>query len=511
MSGSEPSHGARASRRVLLAGVLAGLFLMVWLAGAAHALAGGGVGGFGGGGGGGGFGGGGGGFGGGGGGGEEGSVWGILTPRGVLFLVLILLYLLKGALRGRRSRREAEQRQPFSLRLVFRALYKVLLWPVDIFIEWRRLGPRRRRVRLAAAEASELDPRFDPEIVRADAERLFCAVQSAWSADDRAALGRLVALNLMVEWEQRLKGFALHGWSNEVELKGNVHVDYVGLSNPAQERGKHVVVRVSARVRDVVIDRRGRTVHRRHSISDTHHICEYWTLGICDEGWMLLSIEQHHEGLHQLHEPIVPSPWSDARTLRREATLEQAASAHIDNAQIHEVAGADLAQDARAAALDLSLVDDRFAPRVLSSEVQYAVSMWAQAIDGEDTPLRAVASPSALAELLYPGDPSRQHRLVVRGPRVREVRIVELHAHDTPPAMLVELRVSGHRYIEDRTTTIIVQGDRSIQTSFTMRWRLELTDEDTHPWRIAATTDTAGANGAPRASSPTDPEPAQPL
>jgi hypothetical protein len=37
-----------------------------------------------------------------------------LTPRGVLILVLLLLYLLQGALRGRRSRREDEQRQPFS-------------------------------------------------------------------------------------------------------------------------------------------------------------------------------------------------------------------------------------------------------------------------------------------------------------------------------------------------------------------------------------------------------------
>ncbi len=281
----------------------------------------------------------------------------------------------------------------------------------------------------------------------------------------------------MVEWEERLKGFARRGWSNKIELRGPVHVDYVGLRNAADERGKRVVVRVSARVRDVVIDGHGSTIHRKNSMADTHHICEYWTL---------VSVEQHHEGLHQLHEPVIPSPWSDTATLQREATLELIAGTRIENAQIHTIASTDLTRNAYAAALDLSLVDDRFAPRVLAGEADYAVCAWAEAIDGDDTPLNAVASPMALAELLYPGDPDRRRRLIVRGPRVRSVRILQLGAHDTPPWMLVELCISGRRYQEDRTTTTILDGDRSIQTTFTMRWRMELTEDDSHPWRIAA-------------------------
>jgi predicted lipid-binding transport protein (Tim44 family) len=323
-------------------------------------------------------------------------------------------------------------------------------------------------------------------VVCGDAERLFRAVQVAWTQDDRVELARLVARDLMVEWEERLKGFARRGWSNKIELRGPVHVDYVGLRNAADERGKRVVVRVSTRLRDVVIDGHGSTIHRKTSIADTHHICEYWTLGVSGEGWMLVSIEQHHEGLHQLQEQVVPSPWSDTETLQREATLELIAGTHIENAQIHTIASTDLTRDAQAAALDLSLVDDRLAPRVLAGEVHYAVRAWAEAIDGDDAPLNAVASPTALAELLYPGDPDRRRRLVVRGPRVRSVRILRLGAHDNPPWMLVELRVSGRRYQEDRTTTTIVDGDRSIQTAFTMRWCMELTDDDSHPWRIAA-------------------------
>ena len=301
----------------------------------------------------------------------------------------------------------------------------------------------------------------------------------------------------MVEWEERLRGFALRGWSNKIELAGPVHVDYVGLRNTFDEKGRRVVVRVSARLRDIVIDGRGNTIHRKNSLADTHHICEYWTLGVLGQGWMLISIEQHHEGLHHLQEPVIPSPWSDTRMLQREATLEQVAGTRVENSQIHSIASADLTQDARETALDLSLVDDRFAPRVLAGEVEYAVHAWAEAIDGEDGPLEAVATSSALGELLYSGDPDRRRRLVVRGPRVQAVRILQVGAHDTPPWMLVELRVSGRRYHEDRTTTTILEGDRSTHTSFTMRWRLELTEDDSHPWCIAAV---AGASAEPRHS-----------
>jgi hypothetical protein len=290
----------------------------------------------------------------------------------------------------------------------------------------------------------------------------------------------------MVEWERRLKAFAARGWEDKIELKGPVHVDYVGLRNTADDRSKRAVVRLTARVRDVVIDRHGNAIHRLNSVSDTHHICEYWTLGVSGDRWIVQSIEQHHEGLHELTEPVLPSPWSDTKALQREATIEQATAAGIDNSQVAAIAGATLSSSARAAALDISLVDDRFAPRVLEAEVDYAVGAWAEAIDGEDGPLDAVASVNAAQELLYPDDPAKNRRLVVRGPRVRSVKIVGLDAQAKPPLMVVELRVSGRRYVEDRNTTTVLGGDKSVETSFTQHWRMELTDDDAHPWRIAA-------------------------
>jgi predicted lipid-binding transport protein (Tim44 family) len=396
------------------------------------------------------------------------------------------LYLLIGALSHWRTSRRAERRQPFSLSLVAHAIRHIVLWPIDLIVEWRRLGLRKRKVRLAAAEASESDPHFAPEVVCGDAEQLFCSIQNAWTHDNRGELAQLVGSDLMTEWERRLKGFGLRGWTNKIELKGPVHADYVGLRNTADDRSKRAIVRITARVQDVVVDKHGNTIHRVNSISDTHHICEYWTLGLSGDRWVLVSIEQHHEGLHQLTEPVLPSPWSDTKALQREATLEQAAAARIGNTQVGEIAGATLSSSARAAALDISLVDDRFAPRVLAAEVDYAVGVWAEAIDGEDGPLHAVASPSAVQALLYPDDPTRSRRLVIRGPRVRSVEIVELAGQAIPPSMLVELHVSGRRYVEDRMTTIVLSGDRSVESSFSTYWRMELTEDDAHPWRIRA-------------------------
>jgi predicted lipid-binding transport protein (Tim44 family) len=481
-AGAEGASSHPLLRRLTIAGSLTCAMLLLARSGTALALGGGGVGGFGGGGGGGGGGGfGGGGFvgGGGGGGGGGGSVAGF-----VFFLLIVLLYALVGASRQWRSARRSEQREPLSWRSLLRAARRVLLWPIDLAIERRRLGRRTERVKLAAAEASEMDPRFASEVVCGDAQTLFCAIQKAWTEDDRDRLGHLVGKDLMSEWERRLSGFALRGWTNEIELCGSVHAAYVGLRNASDDLDKRAVVRITARVRDIVIDRGGNTIHRLNSVKDTHHVCEYWTLGVSGEGWRLMSIEQHREGLHELTEPILPTPWADTSALQREATLEQAAGARIENSQIAEIAGAEIAADARAAALDISLVDDRFAPRVLAAEAEHAVATWAEAIDGDDSSLATMATPVAVQELLYPGDPSCGRRLVVRGPRVRSLHIAALNARDMPPTMVVELKVTGRRYVEDRTTTTVLSGDRSVVISFGLAWRMELTDDDAHPWRI---------------------------
>lgn len=354
--------------------------------------------------------------------------------------------------------------------------------------EPRRVTQRRTRVRTAAAEAAEDDPAFAPEIVEGEAKRLFGAVQAAWSAGDRDALGRLAGAELMGEWRRRLDDFQGRGWRNQVTVVHGPVVDYVGLTNRGDDRDDRAVVRVAATLRDVVIDRAGRHLRRADAPSETSRMAEFWTLGKRDGHWMVISIEQEREGAHQLSDRMVATPWADTGRLQEQSLVEQAVADKLpDDVAVSEVASADFAGDARHAAMDLSLVDGRFTPDVLTAEVRRAVEAWAEAVDGADADLLAEASPEAARELLHPGDPTERTRLVVRGPDVRELRIVALDAQADPPTMSVELTVRGRRYIENRDTAAVVSGSQNTATTFRERWTLALQGSDEHPWRIVDT------------------------
>jgi len=123
---------------------------------------------------------------------------------------------------------------------------------------------------------------------------------------------------------------------------------------------------------------------------------------------------------------------------------------------------------------------------VLEVAARRAVQAWAEAVDGDDSALHAIATPQAVQGLLHPGDPSGQTRLVVRGPRVRRIAITALDAAAQPPTMAIEVQIAGRRYIEDRNTTAIVAGSQTRQTSFTEHWSLALSGDDKAPWRIVA-------------------------
>lgn len=159
-----------------------------------------------------------------------------------------------------------------------------------------------------------------------------------------------------------------------------------------------------------------------------------------------------------------------------------------------DVADLDFDGDARAAALDLSVADPRFAPDVLEAAARRAVEAWAEAVDGADAALEAVASPSAVAELLHPRGQST--RLVVRGPRVRSIGIVALDAGASPATMTIEVELGGVRYAENRDTAAVVSGSRTATSTFTERWTLALDGPDESPWRIVRTTGAASAAAA---------------
>jgi predicted lipid-binding transport protein (Tim44 family) len=429
---------ARRPVRPLLAAVLA----VLATAPAAHAAAGGGSSGFGGG-------------GGGGGGGFSGGGGGTGTAGG-------------------------------GVSFVFFALIALGVLVVALFAAWsaytyrKRRAQRVRQVELAAAEAADDDAAFAPASVTADAAALHRAIVVAWTARDRAALAGLLGTDLMVEWRRRLDDFDRKRWHNVCEILRGPTVEYVGLTNREADAEDRAVVRVEALLRDVVIDAQGDVIQRNDSGSQTTTLAEYWTLGKRDGRWILLSIEQDAEGRHQLDAPLVASPWGDDR-LRDQSLTELATADAVPAASLAEITPVDIDGDARAAALDLSLVDGRYAPAVLEAAARRAVEAWAEAVDGDDAPLAAIADPAAVDALLYPGDPGRTTRLVVRGPQLRGLRITGIEGR----AMTVQADLSGRRYREDRDTLALVDGSRDRDARFTEHWTLALTDDAETPWRIA--------------------------
>jgi predicted lipid-binding transport protein (Tim44 family) len=348
----------------------------------------------------------------------------------------------------------------------------------------KRRRERAARVELASAEAAADDAYFDADRVKAEAAGLHHRIVAAWTARDRAALGRLLGPDLLTEWERRLDDFDRKGWHNVCELRQGPAVEYMGLVNREDDADDRVVVRVEAELRDVVIDRDGRVIKRNEEDDELTTLAEYWTLGRAGDAWRLLSIEQDAEGAHHLDAPIVASPWSDEARLHDAAVTELGVADAVPDAALPEVVDVDYAGDARTQALDLSVVDGRFAPALLEAAARRAVEAWAEAVDGADVALERAATPEAAHALLYPDGTST--RLVVRGPRLIALRIANLDAHAQPPAMVVEADLRGRRYLEDRDTAAVLEGSKETETSFTERWTLALGDVPETPWRIVA-------------------------
>lgn len=402
-----------------------------------------------------GFGGGGGGFSGGGGGGAGGGGGG---GSPVFFLVVVLCFVVAALIVGLQVRRARKRREA-----------------------------RRRQVELASAAAAEDDPLLAADVVVPLAERLYREAQAAWDARDDAQLRELLSPELLVEWRRRLADFADRGWHNRVAVLEVQSVEYLGLVNREGVDDDRVTCRITAQLSDYVETASGERVLRTGAGSAVVTLTEYWTFGRRDGGWTIAAIESDAEGAHVLDQEIVATPWQDEQRMRDASLVEVAAADKLPaGVATAEVADLDYAGDARAAALDLSLVDGRWAPDVLEAAARRAVAAWAEAVDGADRDLLDVATPQAAAALLHPGDPSRTTRLVIRGPRVERLRIVALDPAATPPTMTVELEVRGRRYVEDRDDASVVSGSKSAERTTVERWTMALSGPDERPWRVVA-------------------------
>ncbi len=375
---------------------------------------------------------------------------------------------------------------PIVVAVVFGLFGLFLLYLAIHAVRYRRkVRERDQRVRTASAEAAEDDAYFASDELERHAVTLFHAAQAAWDARDRTALARLVGPDLLVEWNRRLDDFEAKGWHNRVEVLADPKVHYVGITNREDDDEDRAVVRIEASLRAYVLDSHGNKVMRAGEKDETISLVEYWTLARRDGQWMVQSIEQRAEGDHHLDEQIVASPWSDDQRLEDEALTELAvADALPEGFTTADLAEVEFEGDARARALDLAVADARFSPDVLEAAARRAVGAWAEAVDGDDEALEQVASPEAVGALLYGGDASRDTRLVVRGPRVKRIRIAGVQVEQVPATMSVEVELGGRRYVENRDTTTVVSGSKDSATTFTEHWTLALDGPDDAPWRI---------------------------
>jgi len=461
------------TRRGLVRSTIAGVAAALCAPAGAFAAAGGGSSGFGGGGGGsfGGGGGGGGSFGGGGGGGPfvvSSDPKAVLIGLFFIFIFFAVIWAMGRAAAQTKMKAATWSRQYAKWR--------------DETTEGRRTR-RAKQIPPAARTAAEDDPHFAQDAVTQGAERLFRAIQDAWDARDQAALRTMVAPELMVEWSRRLNDFDRRGWHNRVAVKG-LRTEYVGMTNRADDDRDLVVVRVSALLDDYVLDGNGNVIPHSGNPSTEAHLREYWTLGMRDGRWMLLSIEQDDEGEYQLEAPLITLPEDDVGAIRDEAVVELGVDAKAPpGTRLGDLVDVDFADDALTAARDLALIDGRLNPDVIEVSVRRAISGWAEAVDGEDEALLDVAPPAIAQDLLHPD--GAQTRLVVRGPKMRKATVSELDPSD-PIRVAIEAEVTGVRYIEDRDTVAVVSGDKNAERTFTERFVLQLTDDPENPWQLVA-------------------------
>ncbi len=345
---------------------------------------------------------------------------------------------------------------------------------------------RARDVELGAGEAALDDPEFAPDVLVSAAGRLFADIQHARSAGSPDRLERLATKDVAAQWLQRLVDDRRLGWRREIKIVAGPAVTLVGLRNPAGDRDDRAVVLIEAKLDELVFDEYGQRFDREESGAGRRRLREYWILSKRGRDWVLQSIEQSGEGQHELSDAIITAAWKDEAALRDEALVEGAVAEAVP--AVAEIASSDGDGDGdtHAAVMDLALADGRFAPDVFAVAVRRGIAAWEEAIDGDDTDLRAIAQKSAIRQLHYPVGSSARIRVVVRGLQVRGITVVSLNAKARPPTVIVDIELAGIRYLEDRDTRACVSGSSERTTEFTQRWKLMLDGPAKQPWRIAA-------------------------
>jgi hypothetical protein len=297
-------------------------------------------------------------------------------------------------------------------------------------------------VAVAVDQAAAEDDIFAPEGLEGAIRGVFWAVMQAGCRHDTRALDALRDRGSSVRWPA----------FNAVPA-GEPDVRLVTVHNESDDTRDRVVFCLRYEVRPTNEQR-----------------SECWELVRRADGWLVAAVKSPFDPLPQMQ----ATPWQDAR-IGDDVTFELAADDAVEPADLRQLAGR------FDHALDLALVDDRFAPRVIELAVRQVVEAWEASMDGDRSRLLALADPSAARVLLSPHPDAR---LVLYGPTIRGVTVVSIRLEAEAPTATVEVRLQARRWLAAARSGSVQRGRRR-RSRFTEVWTFRLTGDAHRPWRLA--------------------------
>jgi hypothetical protein len=260
---------------------------------------------------------------------------------------------------------------------------------------------------------------------------------------------------------------------------GKPSVELLRVVNRHSAEEDRVVVRVQLRLR---------CRHPRQSLLGKRriHLDERWTLGLSDRGWLVLRVDGDPLAEPLLRSPLIPNRSFDTDRLLEESLTELAAAQTVGpGVDLSDLVSPD--EPPTLALLDLSVIDGRFLPPLISAELTRMLEAWAEAIDGTEAPLASRATDKARSTLLRP---RLGERFIMRDPVLKSWEACRLHLARHPPAVEVKVEIEAVRYLEATDGGRCV-GNVTDPRHLSMVWLLELTGSPMTPWRLAATSSPA--------------------
>ncbi len=206
---------------------------------------------------------------------------------------------------------------------------------------------------------------------------------------------------------------------------------------------------------------------------------ERWTLGRQAGRWVLLEMGGDPLAGPLLTAPLVPDPSSDTERLREESLAELATEQTVgDDVALIDLVGRD--EPPALALSDLSLLDGRFDPALIASELVHLLEVWQEAVTGSEAPLKERASTHAIAVMLRPG---RGTRLIVRDAALKSWVPKRLDLGHQPPVIELALNVEAVRYVVASDGTHRA-GNETDPRQMDLVWTLERTDSAQIPWQL---------------------------